>query len=332
MKTIIQGYLQFSNSKSFEKAMNAFHNRTAVYYKNEFHFKTPEFFDLEKYRFVIPRSVVDLSDKYWRNTNDAVGFLSQFAVYGRVEAYQLDNGVVIRKKITEPKNDKQVSTDYHLAVDYINQNNSNQEHAKKLLLNVLESEPNHAQALEYLALIFIREKSYESALELLQKAAQPGIQSSRTHYLKGTAYLRMQEYEKAASDFEQAIKLSLAIQDTHWKSRLQKAKTLIELEVIDNAEKELNFYINRSFESGSENDMAKKDAFFYLGQIHYLKNDLKKSLDFIEKAIKYSSNDQHVSDAKCIYYRGVVSQKMGFDTYTKDFAKAKALGFVLAQS
>jgi tetratricopeptide (TPR) repeat protein len=330
MKTILQGYLQFKNERSFEKAMAAFQNRTLVYYKNEFHFRTPEFFDIENQRFIVPRSVVELSDKFWRNTTDAVDFLGQFAIYGRVEAYRIDNGKIIRKNITEPKNDKQISMDYHSAVALIESGNYDKKEVETLLSSVLKAEPDHAQALEYKAWLLIRERDLEGALPLLQQACKTTLGSSRAYYLRGILHYRLNEFEKALADFDHAIKFSLAIQDIHWKSRLQKAKTLIEIDVIETAEKELNFYLDRKFDSGSENEAARKAALFYMGQVQYLKKEFKISLAFIEKALLMTGDDKHVSDAKCIYYRGVVRRELGLDSYNEDFIRAKELGFELS--
>jgi tetratricopeptide (TPR) repeat protein len=332
MKTIVQGYIQFANARSFETAVNAFQNRSLVYYKNEFLFKTPDFFDEGAFRFIVPRTVTELSEKHWRNTADAIQFLSQFAIYGKVEAYQLDNGQIVRKTIVEPVNDKQITQDYQEAVKIIQNAAQSLKEAKSLLETVLQAEPLHQQAGEYLAWILLKEKDEEGAIELLNKIIQPGILAARSHYLRGMAYLRQAEPEKALADFDQAIKCSLAIQDLHWKARMQKAKALIELGIGDNAEKELLLYLGRAFDKGSENELAKKAAYFYLGQIQYMRLDYAKSLDYIEKAIAYSGDDQMLSNAKCYYYRGLVRQKLGADSFAEDFELAKSMGFELSPS
>jgi hypothetical protein len=141
MKTIVQGYIQFANARSFETAVNAFQNRSLVYYKNEFLFKTPDFFDEGAFRFIVPRTVTELSEKHWRNTADAIQFLSQFAIYGKVEAYQLDNGQIVRKTIVEPVNDKQITQDYQEAVKIIQNAAQSLKEAKSLLETVLQAEP-----------------------------------------------------------------------------------------------------------------------------------------------------------------------------------------------
>jgi tetratricopeptide (TPR) repeat protein len=332
MKTTIQGYIQFANQRSFEKALQAFQNRATVYYKQEFLFKTPEFFDDEHFRFVVPKTIIELSEKFWRNTVDAVEFLAQFAVHGKVEAYRLDNGKIVQKVVIEPVNDKKISQDFHQAVQIINTKTGDLSAAKSLLMAVLETEPKHQQAAEHLGWILLKEKNYPSAIAVLQKAALPGIPSARSHYLKGIAYSKQSEPEKALADFDHAVKCSMGIQDIHWKARLYKAKTLVELDITDNAEKELSYYLERTFEKDSKNELARKAAYFLMGQIRFNQSEFQQSLDFFDKAIAYSHDEPAVSSAKCYYYRGLVRQKLGAAAFAEDFELAKSMGFELSAS
>lgn len=322
--------MQFANEKSFDKAIQAFQARTLNYYKNEFYFRSNEFFGHENHRFQVPRTVTDLSDKYWRNTIDAIKFLAQFAIYGRVEAYRVSEGKIINHEITEPKNDKQISIDYHQALQMIQKGQILYPKVKELLLSVLNIEPRHAQAAEYLSWIMIKEKNLQAAVHQLTEIIKLETAGAKAFYLRGIAFYRLKEYEKALADFDQSVRLSLAIQDVHWKSRLQKAKTLLELNVVEDAEKELKFFVDRTFERNSENDLAKKDAFLYLGQVHFIKQSFDQSLQFIEKALSVPASDQTVSDAKCLYYRGMVRQKLGVQTFSEDFEKARQLGYTVA--
>jgi tetratricopeptide (TPR) repeat protein len=329
MKTVIQGSLQFASEKSFNKALSIYQVRLETYYKNDLAFKGIENFNPELYRFEIARTVVDLSDKFWRNTSDAIEYLAQFAISGRVEAFQLDNGLIIKSLITEPKNDKQISLDYHQARVLLDAPVQDLEKIEVLLKGVLQSFPEHTQALHCMGYTYMKTNRLDEAIEMMNRAVKTGHHCYKIHYLRGLIYSKVGEFEKAVADFDQAIRYSLAIQDMHWKSRLEKARCLIELDVLEPAKKELGYYLARPYKPGSENEGRIREAHYLMGQIALSSEHFEDAVKYFDAAKDHATGEQYLSTAACIYYRGVAKQKSGTISYSQDIERALNMGFLL---
>ena len=62
-KSIFQGKLDFVSERSYLKVHQLFVHRLENYYKSEVHFKSEDIFDDDQYKILVPRTVVQLSEK-----------------------------------------------------------------------------------------------------------------------------------------------------------------------------------------------------------------------------------------------------------------------------
>ena len=109
-KCIFQGKLDFGSSSSFEKALRQFEHRAEVFFKNDVVFKVENVFDEASHSLNIPRQVVNISEKTWKNTLDLLDYIKQFGLSGQVEAWKVDRGKILEYGLFEPKGDKSVIT------------------------------------------------------------------------------------------------------------------------------------------------------------------------------------------------------------------------------
>ena len=83
-KSIFQGNLQFGNIKSYEKVIKMYDHRVENYYKNDVLFKLEEIFSEEDLTLKLPRTVVNITDKNWKNSVDLLQYVAQFAISGNI--------------------------------------------------------------------------------------------------------------------------------------------------------------------------------------------------------------------------------------------------------
>ena len=78
------------------------------------------------------------------------------------------------------------------------------------------------------------------------------------------------EWDAATQDFDQAIKLSLAVQPIHWLSRLRKGDCLYHARRCEEGAKELRFFMQKSFSESDPNHRYRAKAEYLLGECEKL--------------------------------------------------------------
>ena len=326
-KTILQGTLHFGSEKSFLRAKRMYEGRLETYYKNILIFKETENFNELRYTFEVPRTVVNATDKSWRNTKDAMTFLGQFAICGKLEAYQTENGKILQKEIVVPNNDKQPVRDYWKSKLLFEKGNF--QDATTAAEFALQGYEKHTQALEVLGRIQKKAGNMEAALDFFTKALKSDNKTYTAYFFRGKIFFQMEEYEKALADFDNALKHSLAVLDIHWRSRLEKARCLIELGTHESARKELGFFITKQFEAQSDNFPRKREAYLLLGRSYLDTDEQDKALEAFNLALDYKEGENHITTAECHYFRGLAKKENGLESFTEDFAKASAMGYAI---
>ena len=107
-KSIFQGNLQFGNEKSYEKVIKMYDHRVENYYKNDVLFKAEDIFKEDDLSLRIPRTVINITDKNWKNSVDLLKYVAQFAISGNVGAWMTEEGKILKYVWIEPKGDKAV--------------------------------------------------------------------------------------------------------------------------------------------------------------------------------------------------------------------------------
>ncbi len=324
-KTILQGSLHFGSEKSFVRARRMYEGRLESYYKNELAFVELENFNEVLYTFDVPRTVTNLTEKHWLNTVDAMNILSQFALCGKIEAYQTDSGKILQKEVIVPNNEKGAVRDYWKAKLLFEQDNYSD--ALQAIRFCLSSYDKHVQALELAGLIFAKEGDQAKSIEYFTKALQAEPKTYTSYLNRGLEFFKVEEFEKAVADFDNAIKHSLAVLDIHWRARLEKARGLVELGSHETARKELKFFISKRFKENSDNALRKREAYYLMGQSYLSTDEHKNAIGCFDQALEIEGAHEILEDAKCIFYRGLAKKEEGVNSFSEDFSKASEMGF-----
>ncbi len=328
-KTIFQGKLDFGNQSSFQKAFRLFESRLETYYKNELALRLSDLFNDCTHRLEIPRSVVNTTSKTWKNTVDALHFLAQFSVSGKVEIYQTDSGTILKEEIIVPQNDKIAVQEYHRALLHMKGGEAERAQAHRAFGASIQAYNDHIQSREMLAGLYMEESNMEAALSLLQEAVRKDDTAYMAFFLRSQVHFESGAFEKAAADLEQAVRHSLAVQDIHWRARLEKARVLLELEDPEHALKELGFFLARKFAADSEHMGRRREAFFLAGLAYMDLGQFEAAHDHFDQAIKVRQGEAFLSEAACIYHRGLAKKKVGRVGFALDFETAEKMGFTV---
>ena len=323
-KTIIQGRLEFSNEKSFDKVLKMFEYRTESYYKNDILLEQEEIFKRDTMCLSVPRYVGQASEKSWRNTVSLLDYCSQFAISGTMKAWMTDNGTIMRYNEIEPESDKAAVIQFKKGLKF--QEEGKDDEAIQALSKAIEKHKGHANAYEKRARILLQLKNYDEALEDYGKAIKLDDGIAEAYYGRAEIYIRRSEWANAIADLELALKKAIALEPIYWTARLKKADCHIRLGEWEKASFDLKFFTNRAFAQDNPNFKKKAYGYFRYGQVLIEEERFDEAYDAFCKAIEHEQGTNPISMEEMVYYRGFSRLKMGKKGYMNDLKTAAEAG------
>lgn len=329
-KTIIQGKLLYNNENSFAKALKMYELRVETYYKNDVMFESDDIFDQENYIIEIPRLVRQLYDKTFKNTVTLLEYCSQFAISGYVDAWLMKDGSITMYKHLEPISDKIAVKEYIKGRDLINEEGKEQE-AIDALNAAIAKYDNHAMAYERRAKVnFMLNKAHDAKRDYGKSIA---IDSTNARPYLGRAEILATEekWEEAIADYEQAIKLSVALQPIYWEARRKKAVCHIKVKEFDKAEFDLKLFTNRKFEESNPNIEFKPWAQYFYGEVLMELEKYEEALEAFELASAEDSPPiKDIPKSQIIRQRALAKRELGKNGVLADLKQASKLGDKIA--
>ena len=330
-KTIIQGRLEFSNQKSFDKVLKMYQYRTESYYKNDVLLEEEEIFNRDSSSLNVPRFVGQASEKSWRNTVSLLDYCSQFAISGSMKAWMTDNGTIMHYDEIEPESDKAAVIQFKKGKKFSEEKGKETE-AIQALSKAIEKHNGHANAYEKRARVLLQLKNYEEALEDYGKAIKLDDSIPEAYYGRAEIYIRKGEWKMAISDLELALKKAIALQPLYWTSRMKKADFHIRLGEWEKASFDLKFFTNRAFTPDNPNFKKKAYGFFRYGQVLMEEEKYDEAYEAFCKGIEHDQGTNAISMEEMVYYRGLSRMKMGKKGYLNDIKVAAEAGVEDAKS
>ena len=327
-KTIIQGRLEFSTRKSFDKVIKMFDYRAENYHKYEMIFTEEEIFFEDTLLLDIPRFVGQSSEKHFKNTVSLIAYCSQFAISGSVRAWLIKEGKVQYYEMMEPKSDKAAVQSFLRGRDLVKQIGKEQE-AIVLLNRAIEKYDRHAMAYERRAKVNFYLKDYHNALRDYNKCIDIDATIPTAYYGKAKIAIIQEEWEEAIKNFDVTLKHTVALQPIYWKARRQKAICHIELKQWEKAAFDLKLFTKRAFTEDNPNFIWRKQAFFNYGKVLLAMEDYDEALVTLDSAVELIGN-KSVIEAELLRTRGVAKKLTGKNGYIKDLKDAADMGDSIA--
>lgn len=323
-KTIFQGRLDFGSRATYDKVFKMAIHRLETYYKNET-FLTEEHFNEENFSIEVPRTVTQLSEKFYRNSVDLVQYLAQFAVSGKLGCWMVENNVVLDCHIVEPESDKVVVQSFQKGKK-LSTLEGKEKDAMKMLNKVINKYDKHSQAYERRGHVNMMLRHYDDADYDYSKAIRLDPENADALVGRGRLYMMRKEWEKAISDLDQATKKSLALQEVYWIARRLKATCHINLKQYKEAEFDLRLFTRRKFDEKDINFLWRKHCLFQYGQVLMELGEYEKAIDAINESLKLKEGHGTVPKADQLLKRGIAKQKSGSSGYLSDWKEAAELG------
>ena len=140
------------------------------------------------------------------------------------------------------------------------------EMASEALSNAISKFERNALAYERRGYVNYKLKNFNDALYDFSKSIDINPFNPEPHYGRGKIRMLKNDWENAVTDFDNAIKLSLAVQPIHWLARLRKGDCLYHSKRFAEAIPELKFFMQKKFVDTDPNFRFRPKAEFLLGE------------------------------------------------------------------
>lgn len=324
-KTIIQGKIEFGTEKSFQKALKMYEYRAENYHKSETLFESEEIFLVENYLLSIPRFVKQTYDKAYRNTVSLLKYCTQFGLSGEINAWLIDEGKILNYTHMEPDSEKIAVLNYRKGIDLLGQKGK-EEDAIKLLTQAIEKYDRHAQAYQKRAKVNVMLQRYHDAMRDYTKSIDLDDTNPYSLYGRAKVHMDNEDYDKAAIDFDNATKKSVALQPIYWKARRLKAKCHFKLKEYEKALFDLKLFTNKKFDESNPNFLWKRSSFYDYGIVLIETEDYEKAIEMFDSALDLEEGYDSIPKSEMLKQRGIARQKSGKNGHIKDFKEAADLG------
>ncbi|HPG05839.1 MAG: tetratricopeptide repeat protein [Lewinellaceae bacterium] len=324
-KSIFQGYLQFRNAKSYQKMLDMYNYRVENFYKNELALKESAHFDEEKLSYIVPRTVVQVTKKAWRNTVGIFEYLAEFAISGSIGAWMVDEGTILEAAMIEPVGDK-IAVQAFLRGRALSDEEGSENEAIKALTEAIEKFDKHAQAYERRGYVNMRLGNWEDAHYDFSKSLRLDEGNSYAYIGRAHLYMQKKQYKEAIADLRMATTTSIALQPIYWTATRMRAQCYAQSNLIDKALFDYKLFVNRDFPPDHPNYKWLKYACFQYAKLLHEQNKNAEALKVVEKGEKLKNAQHPVDDAEWYLLSGEIKKALGVAGYASDFEKAASAG------
>ncbi len=328
-KSIFQGRLDYANERAYSQVKALFINRIDNYYHNDAHFKTEDLFDDEMLQVVIPRTVVQLSEKYWKNTVNLFKLCADYAIAGYVGAWMVKDGEIMHYSMVRPTGDKVVVKEYNKAVALIGEKGKEEEAIHRLNIAIAKFD-KHSSAYERRGVVNLQLEHYEDARYDFDKSIRLDENNAFAYFGRGNLNVIEGKWEAAAEDFHMAIKKSLALQYIHWRARYKKGIAHIQLKEYDKALFEFKLFTLRKFKEDDKNYNLYNKALLLYAEALLGTRQYDEAIEVLKK-INPEVRNLDFDLGEMYFKQGVAKLKAGKKGYKKDWTEAINLGHDLAK-
>ena len=324
-KTIFSGQLEFGNERSFERVQQMFEHRAENYYRQVLLVKQEDIFKEESRTLEIPRLITMATEKEWRNTINMLEFIVQYAIAGDLSAWMVEEGKIIGHRHVEPKGDKAAVQAFLRGRELVKESGKEEE-AMKALSRAIDKFARHAKAYERRGFVNYQLRNYQDALYDYSKSIDINPDAAEPYLGRAIVKITMEDYKGAIQDLASAIKGSIPLQPMYWQSRRLKADCHLKLEEYEKAATELKFFTKRAFTAEDPNYRWRKRSFFNYGRALLETGKYADSIKAFDEAMSIDGLPDEIADAEQLLYRGIALKKAGKGGFKKDWEEAANRG------
>ena len=325
-RVIIQGRLDFSTHRSYDKAKKMYQYRLENYFKSDSLFReADEVFNDEERTLDIPRFVGQAFEKTFKNTVSLLDYCAQFAMMGVVKAWQTDSGKVLNYADIEPKSDK-VAVQLYQKGKKLSKEDDMQQEAFAQLTKAIEKYDQHAQAYERRGNVNLKLKKYADAIRDFKKTISIDPSNPFAYFGLAKVHILKGDFAEAVDQLELVCKKSLALQPIYWKARRLKADCHFKVEEYEKAEFDLRLFTKRNFKEDDPNYGWKRHALYFYGRVLFEQEKFAEAIPIFQEAIDTKDCIDTIPQEDIYFHLGSSKKNAGKNGYVSDLKKASEMG------
>lgn len=294
-KLIFKGRLEFGNQRTYDMVLKHWQTRLETYFKSDILFKSEQVFLPEDFALCLGQQTLQSTEKHWRSTTALLQELSQYAIAGVISAWRMANGQVLDSAVIEPLSEKAAVTEYKRGCELVAERGKENE-ATAALNRAIEKYERHAAAYERRGYVNYKLGNFKDAMYDFSKSIDINPTSPDAYYGRAKVKMLKNDWEGAVQDFEFTLKRALALQPIFWLARLKKGICLVYLKRFQEAEKELQSYVQRAFSESDPNYSRRPRAWLFLGKALLGNQQINAALDAFLKARALSAAASNLSE------------------------------------
>jgi len=323
-KVIIQGWLEFGSQKRFDKVQKMLIWRAETHYKNESLLDPEIVFDEESKTLHIGRLVEQATRKSWNNTVSLLEYAAEFAISGKIEVWIAGMAPNRHHFIIEPKSDRDVVVKYKEGKQLLAAKKAKE--AIVAFEEVIGLYSNHFLA--YLGLVdaHLLTSDRKQAALYIDKARSIRDNDPGLYMRSGLLSMHQNKHEEAVEAFSLCTRFAIALQPVYWRARFHKGLSHMALEQWQEAAKEFNFFIAKTFDKKDENVNRIPEAHFRLAQCFVHLEQFKQAVKSIDTAESLDKQLKSIPEAQFTLYKGLARKGAGLKDYQTYLKKAASVG------
>ena len=321
-KGIFVGHLEFGTERSFQKVVEMYNHRVENYYRNKIVLKAEEIFNEEEFTLDVPRVIMPVSTKYWKNTVNLLEYVAEYAVAGDFKAWMLKDGKSLEERVIEPTGDK-AAVQLYLKCRELMDVKGRENEAHKAFTRAIQKFERHAQAYERRGDHNFKAGNYEDALYDFNKSISIHAHSPMPYLGRAYVHMRNENWEAAAADFQQLTKNSIPHEEIFWQGRRMKADMYLKLKQYAKARFELEQFTKRipRFEESHGSYAYRADAWHKLGTVYEALDEPKLAAQAYDEALAIEPER-----LDSLVGRAAAKRAAGQSGYVKDLKSAAKKG------
>ncbi len=269
-KVTIKGNLDFGSPRTYETMLRQLRQRIENLYRNDTFFReevfASELFSEARASILMPRQILTLPERTWRNSLGALQNAAEFAIAGKLEFWvSSQENKLLHSFVIEPSSEKTAVTAFRKGHALMKEEGKEME-ALQAIDEAIAKYQKNARAYLCRGWVCLRLERFQEA----EQAFSTSIECFATpQAFWGRAHVRLSEkdLQGAILDFTATHENAVPLQPIYWMAKRAKGEAFIKLGDWDNAFNELRFVVKREFASSDPNFSLRRHTFKLFAQV-----------------------------------------------------------------
>lgn len=296
-KVTIKGNLDFGSSRTYETMLRQLRQRIENLYRNDTFFReevfASELFSEERTSILMPRQILNLPERTWRNSLGALQNAAEFAIAGKLEFWvSSQENKLLHSFVIEPSSEKTAVTAFRRGHALMKEAGKEMEALKAIDEAIVKYEKN-ARAHLCRGWVSLRLNRFQEA----ERDFSTSIDCFATpQAFWGRAHVRLSErdLQGAINDFTRTHENAVPLQSLYWMAKRAKGECYVMLRSWENAFNELRFVAKREFAPNDPNFKLRRQTLELFAQVLKAQGKTQEANKCLKEAQNIQRDEEEV--------------------------------------